>query len=102
MVEAGPLAAVDYRQASEVMSDASSYFHCCIGSPYHFVHFVLESVDRQLRELDTLHSNSFVARYHNLELTLDRSLWLLESESTAANLIVHIAIEMCEGVGEGR
>lgn len=101
MVEAGPLAAVDYKQASEAMSDESSYFHCCIGSPCHFVYFVLESGDRQLRELDILHSNSFVAHYHNLELMLDRSLWLLESESTAANLIVHIAIEMCEGVGEG-
>ena len=98
-VEVEPLAAVDCMPAFEVMSDEASYFHCCIGSP---CHFVLGSGGRQLREFDTLHLNSFVARYHSLELMPDRSLWRLESESTAANLIVHIGIVMYEGVGEGR
>jgi len=65
-VEVEQVAAEDCKQAFEVMSDGPSHFHCCIGSPCRFVHFELGSGGRQLKELDILRSNSFVARYHNL------------------------------------
>jgi hypothetical protein len=99
MVAVELLVAADCMPAFEAMFVELSYFHCCIGSLFHFVHFAVGSGGRQPKELDILHLNSSAARCHSLGSMPGRSLWPLEFGSTAVYSMAHIATVMYEVVG---